>query len=169
MSEREASLLIEVSCLRAEIGATREEARRLREALEELTGDYTGGAANALEDPYIMERALAALAEPAMTDPAEKWLEAGARAARAFMLGADVWDGMDDRKKRLCIDQWRTGLRAALAAAEKDGYVLVKVPEPLTRAQAGKRKIVSHGRDAYIHAYNDALRDTLASNAEPSP
>jgi hypothetical protein len=33
----------------------------LVEALEELTGPYTGGADHALDDPYIVERARAAL------------------------------------------------------------------------------------------------------------
>ena len=31
-------------------------------ALEELTGDYAGGAERASDDPYIIERALAAIA-----------------------------------------------------------------------------------------------------------
>lgn len=37
-------------------------APELLEALEELTGDYTGGAEHALADEYVVERALAAIA-----------------------------------------------------------------------------------------------------------
>lgn len=55
---------------RAQRDAIAAEAGRLRESLEEVTGDYRGGADNALEDPYVMERAQSALATPT----ADAWL-----------------------------------------------------------------------------------------------
>lgn len=51
--------------LRAQRDAIAAEAVRLRESLEEVTGNYRGGANNALEDPYVMERAQSALTQTA--------------------------------------------------------------------------------------------------------
>lgn len=78
-----------------------------------------------------------------MTDPAEKWLEAG---TRAYV----------NRYARTT----NTIIHAFLAEAEKDVYVLVKVPEP---------KRGSENVGEFSRGWNACRAATLASKVEIAP
>lgn len=99
-----------------------------------------------------------------MTDPVEKWLEAGARAAfDASQLAMAIdsnWDNCAHDFKDAWIASYRVFARAFLAEAEKDGYALVKVPEPFR----GSENVSAESRG------HNACRDLmLASKVEIAP
>ena len=62
---------------------------------------------------------------------AEKWIEAGARAAYNVCADGDVpsWEATSDDNRQMWREETRACLTAILAAAEADGVVMTRVPD----------------------------------------
>jgi hypothetical protein len=105
-----------------------------------------------------------------MTDLIQRMVEAGARVmwSRWHMKDVEYWssgDGsiIDEPTREYYRNEARACLTAALAAAEGDGVVPVKVPEPLAPAgdAAGQYMLGA------VAGYNNCRAATLATKVTP--
>lgn len=100
-----------------------------------------------------------------MTDPAEKWLEAGARGL--CCTGGECKYVTSCRAYHYKIAD-RTIIRAFLTEAEKDGYALVNVPAQPKISDTPTEVMPGHWR-IWWDGFNACRATILASKVEIAP
>lgn len=96
-----------------------------------------------------------------MSADVEKWMDIGAKAARALAIPhtnkVEPWAEASSAERMVWLNHADTCIRAFLAAAEADGAVLVRVPE-----QMDWRKTDGPAQGMKTKGWNDCCAAVLA-------